>query len=112
VQHDEQMVGVRMDLGHPIAFDTVTHREWMEFEDVRKHVDGIWVALRDVDPHHHVAALEQHTGNSSIENCSMPRSLTAWTAVIPAHPSLDQLPFEPSDNHVQSIFSGQLEKAC
>ena len=59
VQHGEHVVGVDVDLGHVVALDAVVHRDPVEAEHRRQHLDGDLVARRDVDPDDGVLTFQQ-----------------------------------------------------
>ncbi len=50
VQHDEDMVGVRVELGHPLSLLALPDRHRMETEDVAKHAEGLLVEVGHVHP--------------------------------------------------------------
>ena len=59
VQHGEHVVGVDVDLGHVVALDAIVHRDPVEAEHRRQHLDGDLVARRDVDPDDGVLTVQQ-----------------------------------------------------
>ena len=59
VQHGEHVVGVDVDLGHVVALDAIVHRDPVEAEHRRQHLDGDLVAGRDVDPDDGVLTVQQ-----------------------------------------------------
>ena len=59
VQHGEHVVGVDVDLGHVVALDAIAHRDPVEAEHLRQHLDGDLVARRDVDPDDGVLTVQQ-----------------------------------------------------
>jgi hypothetical protein len=54
VQDNEQVIGVRVDLGHAVAFDAVAYGESVEAEHIGQNPDGVAVTARDVNPDHGV----------------------------------------------------------
>ena len=59
VQDEEDVVGIDMHLGNPIAADAVAHGDRMKPEHVGKHSLGRRVAGRDVHPHNASRVLQQ-----------------------------------------------------
>jgi hypothetical protein len=46
VQDNEQVIGVRVDLGHAVAFDAVAYGESVEAEHIGQNPDGVAVTAQ------------------------------------------------------------------
>ena len=60
MEHDEQVVGIGVDLGHLVALQAVPDSEWMEAKHLRQGLGGLLIAFGDIDPHEPILTLEQH----------------------------------------------------
>jgi hypothetical protein len=60
VEHDEQVVGIGVDLGHLVVLQAAPDGKWMEAKHLRQCLGGLLIAFGDIDPHQPVLTLEQH----------------------------------------------------
>ena len=84
VEHDEQVVGIGVDLGHLVALQAVPDGEWMEAEHLRQCLGGLLIAFGDIDPHEPILTLEQHL--KLLDGTAFNALVGDQPDVHPAHP--------------------------
>ena len=89
VEHDEQVVGIGVDLGHLVALQAVPDGEWMEAKHLRQRLRGLLIAFGDIDPHEPVLTLEQHL--KLLDGTAFNALVGDQPDVHPAHPFPDRV---------------------
>jgi hypothetical protein len=89
VEHNEEVVGIGVDLGHLVALNTVSDGEGMEAKHLRQHLGCLLVVFGDVDLLQPIGSFEQ--SRRFVDGMLLNAVVGYQPDVHPAHPFLDHV---------------------